>query len=144
MARDNLRHKGVLMQIMTLFLCFLSLACQNNGKSSTEVNADITVSPNRNSAQAGLSGFDRMSDVFGLAVYAENGVTDQQLVYVATVFAELLDNDEDGIIDDPAVHEQLLESQALMPIFANEGSAAEEYADVRVSGRWNQCCPLSW
>ena len=37
----------------------------------------------------------------------------------------LLDNNEDGIVDDPLIEAQLISENALMPLFSAEGSSAE-------------------
>ena len=70
--------------------------------------------------------FTRFVDMNGLGVYGEAGVSKRKLLYVANIWAELLDNDEDGAWDDPAVFDVLREEDALMPVFAREGSTAEE------------------
>ena len=114
---------------MRPLICFslaAVMACQSTADKTIVVESDFVVSDNAESDQGGMSEFDRSVDVFGLTVYAETGISDQKLLYVANVFAELLDNDEDGVIDDSAVFQQLLDSKAMMPIFASEGSSGEE------------------
>lgn len=39
----------------------------------------------------------------GLGVYGEKGVSDEKMLYVAAIFAELLDTDENGIWNDSHV-----------------------------------------
>jgi hypothetical protein len=47
--------------------------------------------------------FAKHVDMNGLGVYGEKGVSDEKMLYVAAIFAELLDNDENGIWDDSHV-----------------------------------------
>ena len=73
-----------------------------------------------------LSEFDRYIDVLGtIKFYAEPGVSDAQLLHAASIGAELLDNDENGVVDDLDLAEQLISINAVMPLFSEEGSPAE-------------------
>jgi hypothetical protein len=83
-----------------------------------------------------MSSFPQYVDMNGLGVYGEDGVSEEKLLYVAAIFAELLDNDEDGQWDDQAIYDELLEQEALMPVFARENSPAERefFDDYRGDG----------
>ncbi len=105
---------------MISFLFFVLCAC-----SPEKENPSFLIVSNPDQSDTAFSGFDRKTEVFGLGLYAERGVRDEQLVHAAIIMAELLDNDEDGVVDDSVLLEQLQQSQACMPIFASEGSAAE-------------------
>ena len=59
-------------------------------------------------------------------IYAEGSVQDEKVLHAAAIAAELLDNDEDGIVDDPALFQILQEEHALMPIFSSEWSSCLE------------------
>ena len=61
-----------------------------------------------------------------LHVVAESGISDSKLLHVAAVAAELLDQDENGFVDDPMLEAALFQGQALMPVLNFEGSDAEE------------------
>ena len=75
----------------------------------------------------GFTAFDRSINVLGiLDVYTEPGVSDAKLLHVATITAELLDNDEDGDLDHAELCSLLANANAFMPLFASEGSPAEE------------------
>ena len=99
-----------------LFLLFpLFLYAQN------EVCFDIESNPYPNSsALSCFSKYVRVLDCFD--VYAESTVTDEKVLHVAAVIAELLDNDEDGIVDDLALKNKLNQENALMPVFTYDGS----------------------
>ena len=84
----------------------------------------FTVDPNPNSTTA-FSGFTKYVDVLGcFSIYAESTITDAKVLHAAAVAAELLDNNEDGIVDDPLIEVQLISESALMPIFFQDGNAA--------------------
>ena len=45
--------------------------------------------------------FSKYVNVMGcIYIYAESNISDEKVLHVASVVAELLDNDEDGIVDD--------------------------------------------
>jgi len=87
----------------------------------------LEILPNPNLSSPAFQEFDRFVDVLGvLQFYAEPGVSDAQLLHAASIGAELLDNNEDGLIDDVELGEQLSNVNATMPLFLAEGSPAEE------------------
>mgnify|MGYP005639104663 FL=1 len=89
-------------------------------------NVCFTVEANPNSSDAALSGFTKHIKVLDcFEIYAEPGLSDAQVLHAAAIAAELLDNDEDGVIDDINIYNQLIANQALMPLFSAEGSSAE-------------------
>ncbi|MGY8987896.1 MAG: hypothetical protein ACKVG7_05000 [Flavobacteriales bacterium] len=85
----------------------------------------FTIDPNPINDVA-FSGFTKYVDVLGcFFVVAESTISDEKVLHAAAVAAELLDNNEDGIVDDPLIESQLQNEQAFMPIFSSEGSNAE-------------------
>ena len=71
--------------------------------------------------------FPKYINVFDcIHIYAESSVSDLKVLHAAAIAAELLDNDEDGIIDDENVQNALMDVYTIMPLFAYEGSNAEE------------------
>ena len=86
----------------------------------------FTIDPNPNTNDVALAPFTKYVDVLGcFSIYAESTISDAQVLHAAAVAAELLDNNEDGIVDDPSIETQLTSENALMPIFSAEGSSAE-------------------
>ncbi len=85
----------------------------------------LTIESNTNTGQA-FTGFTKYVNVLDcFDVYAESSISDQKVLHAAAVAAELLDNNEDGIVDDPLLKAELSSNQALIPIFSQEQSAAE-------------------
>ncbi len=87
----------------------------------------FTIEANPNPADPALSDFTKYINVLDcIEIYAESSISDEKVLHAAAIAAELLDNNEDGIVDDPLIQIQLANMDALMPLFAFEGSAAED------------------
>ena len=67
--------------------------------------------------------FDRFVNVFGVVVVATPRTEEGKIVHAANVLAQYLDNDEDGRVDDPDLHEALLEEGAHLVMFDTENEA---------------------
>ena len=95
--------------------------------SFAQTSSCLEILPNPNASSPAFQEFDRFINVLGvLQFYAEPGVSDVKLLHAASIGAELLDNNEDGFIDDVELGEQLSSVNAVMPLFLAEGSPAEE------------------
>jgi len=95
----------------------------------------FTIDPNPNTNDLALAPFTKYVDVLGcFSIYAESSITDGKVLHAAAVAAELLDNNEDGVVDDPLIESQLLSENALMPIFSSEGSSAENTFFINYNG----------
>jgi hypothetical protein len=70
--------------------------------------------------------FSQYVDVFGIGIYATNDIPETKVFHAAGVMAQYLDNDEDGLPDDPAVIHALQAKQASIYIFPRPDSRAEE------------------
>ena len=85
----------------------------------------LTIETNPNPSDPALSVFSKYVNVLDcFSIYAESSLSDAQVLHAAAVAAELLDNDEDGVVDDSAIKTQLTSSGALMPLFGTDGNAA--------------------
>ena len=71
--------------------------------------------------------FTQQIKVFGVPLVATSGVPEAKLTHAAIVMAEYLDNDEDGIVDDPAVVQAMLNNKALLVIFKNDSQAEKTF-----------------
>ena len=91
-------------------------------------NADLSLTSVPNSAPDGFSQhFSKYIDVFGIPVYATSACSNNRVRHCANVLAQYLDNNEDGQIDNPAVHAKLINNNASMILFRNENE--EENSD---------------
>ena len=86
--------------------------------------------------------------VYGIPMFATSKWSTAKLNHVASVLAELLDNDEDGCVDDPAVLNKLLEKQegyqaaVLLPNNENGAGSADtllEAAGMNNNINWLIC-----
>ena len=101
--------------------------------SQNEVCFDIESNPNPNNpALSCFSKYIRVLDCFD--IYAQSGISDDKVLHAAAVAAELLDNDEDGIVDDQALENRLSNSGALMPIFTSDGYACMDSFEDNYNG----------
>ena len=59
-----------------------------------------------------------------MEIYATSAINNARIQYAASVTADLLDNDNDGIVDDPALCHRLMETGVITPIFQNDDDPA--------------------
>ena len=62
----------------------------------------------------GFKSTNRKIDVFGIPIYAYTEVEDIKLLHAANIMAQYLDNDEDGIVDNPFLLKTLIKNQAAL------------------------------
>ena len=85
----------------------------------------FSIDPNPNTSDPALAPFTKFINVLDcFSIYAENTISDVKVLHAAAVAAELLDNNEDGVVDDPLIELQLLNKDALIPIFFQDGNSA--------------------
>ncbi len=89
--------------------------------SQNEVCFEVELNNSNDIALSSFTKFVNVLDCFN--VYAESQISDEKLLHVASVSAELLDNNEDGIVDDPDVEASLIALNTMMPVFNSEWSA---------------------
>ena len=128
-------HMKKLSSLVALGLLIATTSAQNN--------VCFTVGSNPNSSDPALSSFTKYVDVFGCSVYAESTVPDEKVLHAAAIWAELIDNDEDGIVDDPALLAELVANEAMMPVFAADGNAAMTSVLKIIIMEWSCCCTLA-
>jgi hypothetical protein len=63
---------------------------------------------------------DKKVDVFGVVVFATGGFSEAKTKHVANVLAKYLDNDENGIPNNPLVVQTMIEERAGMVLFVDE------------------------
>ena len=101
--------------------------------SQNEVCFEILPNPEPNSPA--LASFTKYINVLDcIHIYAENTISDPKVLHAASVAAELLDNNEDGIVDDLSIKEALSANEAMMPIFSNEWSQSMDDVEDYYNG----------
>ena len=64
-------------------------------------------------------------NVHGVPIYATNTTGDDKLLHAAGVLAQFLDNDEDGEIDNPKVHQAMLDTAGTIVMTGTQDEAHE-------------------
>ncbi len=116
------------MSYMKIAVLFLSLILgQNSVCYDINENYDIH--------QPGLGSFTSHIQVLDCVdIYAESLISDSKILHVAAVVSELLDNNEDGIVDDPLIMESLQNLNAMIPIFNSEWASSQDDVYDNYSG----------
>ena len=112
------------MKKLIYLISFFSICFSQN-----EVCFEIEANPNSNQqAFAYFTKYVNVLDCFD--VFAEPNISDAKVLHAAAVAAELLDNNEDGVVDDDLLIQELADRGALIPIFTSEWSqAADNFFD---------------
>jgi len=72
-------------------------------------------------SDAGFTSTNRKVEVLGVPIYAYANVEDVKLLHAANIMAQYLDNDEDGVVDNPALLSALISSNAALYMWKQEG-----------------------
>ena len=105
-----------------LKILFFSLLISSSF-SQNEVCLEVVANPH--ASDPALSLFTKYVNVLDcFHIYAEPSISDYKVLHVASVAAELLDNDENGEVDDPLLKQELSYRDALIPIITSEWSSA--------------------
>jgi len=88
--------RQVICAIISLILLLSS--CRSE---TTHLGGGILISPV----------FTKQVEVFGLHIYATNTTGDDKVLHAANILAEYIDNDEDGIPDNPKIMKALIEGK---------------------------------
>lgn len=93
------------------------------------------IEQNPNSSDPAFQCFTKYVNVLDcFEVFAQQNVSDEKVLHVAAVAAELLDNDEDGVVDDEMLFFELHSQQALMPVFTFDGNSCMENFEDNYEG----------
>ncbi|HJN55569.1 MAG TPA: hypothetical protein QF646_04195 [Candidatus Poseidoniales archaeon] len=90
---------------------------QNN---TTSVNLSFHIGSPNGTISEMSDAFTKHIEVFGSHIVATTAVSDDDLLHAATVFAEYLDNDEDGVVDNQAISDNLSSRSATLVMGATE------------------------
>ena len=101
-------------------------ADQNEEMAEIISSAGLSIESIPEYADPAFEVFSQYIDVFGVGVYATSDIPENKLFHAAGVMAQYLDNNEDGLPDDPDVIRALQAKQASIYIFPRPDSRAEE------------------
>lgn len=87
----------------------------------------FTIESNPDPFNPALTSFPKYINVLDcIHIYGESQISDAKMLHAAAVAAELLDNNEDGVVDDPAVEASLINLNTMMPLFNSEWSSGQD------------------
>jgi hypothetical protein len=117
------KRKMKLLNFVVLATLLAIVGCNDN--SSTHSGSKINPGNDPNFIIVANSNdefelFNRKVDVFGIPIYAVAAVDDQRLLHAANIMAQYLDNNEDGVIDNPLVIDAMLAANAFMVMWKDE------------------------
>ncbi len=87
--------------LIALCLGLATCSSQNSGDTANSERSDSQES-------SGAAEFTKQVDVFGIHIYATEKTADEKVLHAANITAEYLDNDEDGVVDNPKLLEALV------------------------------------
>ena len=117
LERKRVKVNKLPFLITILFPLFMS--------AQNEVCFDIESNPDP--FNPALTSFPKYINVLDcIHIYGESQISDAKMLHAAAVAAELLDNNEDGIVDDPAVEASLRNLDTMMPLFNSEWSSGQD------------------
>ena len=86
----------------------------------------FTVDPNPNTKPSSIRWFWKICRCFrNTSNLCGKQYPDAKVLHAAAIAAELLDNNEDGIVDDQNLKNALIANNTIMPLFAYDGSPVE-------------------
>ncbi len=118
----KIRSIVTLIVSITVFSC---LSCSNDDDNTPAINNTINPGNDPNftivaNSDEGFPSFNRKVVVFGIDIYAVAAVEDSKLLHAANVMAQYMDNDEDGVVDDQAVIDKMIENRAYLVMWSSE------------------------
>lgn len=132
--------RQVFCAIISFILLMSSCSSEQTDSETTHLGGGILISPV----------FTKQVEVFGLHVYATNTTGDDKLLHAANILAEYVDNDEDGIPDNPKIMKALIEGKGAIVMRKTEGERTtgprprgqglydeETIPDARTQGRFD-------
>lgn len=114
---NTIKRKGYLINSrIYLFLAWIMFSsCQDNYRNCLDLEYGteyIQITGVDESDKNYFKYFCKKTDVFGIKVYATENVDNDKILHAASILAEYLDNDEDGIIDNQRIVDKLIEKKA--------------------------------
>jgi len=111
------------MNFYLIVMAISSLMLINCDKNETVTPIDPGADPNFKiviNDDSVLNSFTKKVEVFGIKIFAVPAVEDARLLHAANLMAQYLDNNEDGVPDNQAVVDKMLENNAFMVMWKRE------------------------
>jgi hypothetical protein len=93
--------------LTSVLMCTLALSAKHVTVTAQEEKAEVR--------------FTKQVEVFGLHIYATNTTDDDKLLHAANILAEYIDNDEDGVPDNPKIMKALIEGKGAIVMRKTQG-----------------------
>ena len=125
---NTIKRKGYLINSrIYLFLAWIMFSsCQDNYRNCLDLEYGteyIQITGVGESDKNYFKYFCKKTDVFGIKVYATENVDNDKILHAASILAEYLDNDEDGIIDNQRIVDKLIEKKAWILMAEDESES---------------------
>lgn len=118
------RIKGYLINLKFLILLlFIFSSCHDNYQNCIDLDYGseyIKIRGVEESDKNYFKYFCKTTEVFGVKIYATENVANDKIFHAASVLAQYLDNDEDGVVDNQLVLNELIEKKVWLLMVENE------------------------
>ena len=118
------RIKGYLINLKFLILLlFIFSSCHDNYQNCIDLDYGseyIKIRGVEESDKNYFKYFCKTTEVFGIKIYATENVANDKIFHAASVLAQYLDNDEDGVVDNQLVLNELVEKKVWLLMVENE------------------------
>lgn len=118
------RIKGYLINLKFLILLlFIFASCHDNYQNCIDLDYGseyIKIRGVEESDKNYFKYFCKTTEVFGIKIYATENVANDKIFHAASVLAQYLDNDEDGVVDNQLVLKELVEKKVWLLMVENE------------------------
>ena len=118
------RIKGYLINLKFLILLlFIFASCHDNYQNCIDLDYGseyIKIRGVEESDKNYFKYFCKTTEVFGVKIYATENVANDKIFHAASVLAQYLDNDEDGVVDNELVVNELVEKKVWLLMVENE------------------------
>ena len=115
-----------------IIFSLITFNCRKSPKNPEEcdfVNSSndfFSIENNTDSPNRAFNVFCKKINVFGVIIYASSDVIDADILHAANIMAQYLDNDEDGLVDNPLVIENMLANKSCLIMFGKENSSIKK------------------
>lgn len=117
-------------------LLFIS-ACRFNRNFDSVTQGEFTISDVPDEKPRMMKKyFNKYVEVFGVQIYASHKVSNDKVFHCANVMAQYLDNDEDGVPDNPLVVEEMVKRNAYMMMFHKRTMSGQNVFLLRSPKDW--------